>query len=159
MSLKRPDNLELNKPEAIALLLEPKKARWLEPFMPAPCTLKEAAECLDTSMSAYSYWLKQFVEQGLLELALESSRRGSPIKHYWTTAEHFSFCLDKASLEIGFNTAILEALGHALASDSSRGSLKFTVTYTQKHTLNNFPQEVKLSQNLMLQLPDFQSGV
>ncbi len=87
--LTRPSELIINNPKAIKLLSKTKTILMLQPFSLRPHSLKEASERVSISISAYSYWVKQFLELGLLSIAHEKTRAGSKIKYYWMAADNF----------------------------------------------------------------------
>ena len=80
---------EVTDPEAAVFLTQPGSARYIEPFLGQECTLKDAAEILQTSMSGMFYWVDRMLSLNLLEITRIEQRRGRPIKHYRATAEEF----------------------------------------------------------------------
>ncbi|MFC5601166.1 hypothetical protein [Deinococcus cellulosilyticus] len=80
---------EVRDPEAAAFLTQPGSARYIEPFLGQECSLKDAAETLQISMSGLFYWLERMLALGLVEITRIEQRRGRPIKHYRATAEEF----------------------------------------------------------------------
>lgn len=80
---------EVTDPEAAVFLTQPGSARYIEPFLGQECTLKDAAEILQTSMSGMFYWVDRMLALKLLDITRIEQRRGRPIKHYRATAEEF----------------------------------------------------------------------
>ncbi len=91
--LYRPRELKLENPIAIKLLLSEKSFSLLQPFATTPTSLSVAAKLKDMSMSRYLYWVKKFVDLGLLVIAKEQARAGSNIKYYWIPADRLSIDL------------------------------------------------------------------
>jgi len=121
---RRPEVIVVTTSEAVALLCDINKSRWLAPFMARPRSLKEVADKLGTTMGRYSYWLKKLIDYGLLNIAFEEKRRGTPIKYYWGAAERFEFTLrDSVVREVygraaeDYLTSILESLERTLRQD------------------------------------------
>ena len=74
---------------AAQTLIDPKKRRYLEPFMDNEMSASRAAELLGVKLTAMLYQLKRLQALGLLELIEERSRRGKAMKIYRATASKF----------------------------------------------------------------------
>lgn len=74
-------------------------------------TLSGAAEILGMSLPALSYRVKKLLKLGLLQVSRVEKRKGSPVKHYRTVAEHFF---------VPFRVAPSTTLESLLASSNER---------------------------------------
>ncbi|MEY4530251.1 MAG: hypothetical protein RLZZ156_972 [Deinococcota bacterium] len=75
--------------KAAKALSRPWVARLLTPFMIAPTSLSAASSELDVSMTALLYWVKQFLEFGILDIRFQKSRAGRPVRFYEAVAKKF----------------------------------------------------------------------
>ncbi len=97
--LSRPKQRYLSSRESAAILLEPKKAVWLQPFINSPKTLSQAARELNVSMSTYSYRLNKLLSYGLIYETHSVKRAGKAIKYYWCSADSFVIPLSVIAVE------------------------------------------------------------
>ncbi len=70
-------------------LIDPKKRRYLEPFMGAECSARQAAETLGVKLTAMLYQIGRLQSLGLLRVTRQQVRRGRPVKLYGATASRF----------------------------------------------------------------------
>jgi len=97
-TLTRPQTLNIEDRAVSEKLLVMQRLKYLEPFMEQPRTLSEAAKMLDISLSRYNYWVKYFLEHGLVDIVFEKERSGTPIKYYWCSADTFLFVANTQDL-------------------------------------------------------------
>lgn len=74
---------------AARALIDPKKRRYLEPFMRKACSASQAAKGLGIKLTAMLYQIERLQALGLLRVTREQVRRGRPIKFYRATASKF----------------------------------------------------------------------
>lgn len=60
------ERVKIADPEAVKILMDPSKIRLLAPFMTGACTVAQAAELTGYTQSALLYWVRRFVQLGLL---------------------------------------------------------------------------------------------
>lgn len=80
---------QVNRPDAAAFLAQPASVRYIKPFLGRECSVKEAAQELNISMSGMMYWLEKMLALELIEVTRIEERRGRPIKHYRAVAKEF----------------------------------------------------------------------
>lgn len=78
----RPDEAEITRPEAIALLTDLRGLRMLMPFLARAHTLTSAARAIDRPPSSLAHWIPRFVETGLLQRCAEIRRAGAAMPVY-----------------------------------------------------------------------------
>ncbi len=81
------ETIYINNPKATKLITNNKLMFYLEPFFLSAQTLTEAANTLDVPLNTYFYWVKRFLEIGLIVISHEEERSGSNIKYYITPAK------------------------------------------------------------------------
>ena len=74
---------------AARALIDPKKRRYLEPFMDRECSASEAARALGIKLTAMLYQTERLQALGLLQVTRQQARRGRPVKLYRATADRF----------------------------------------------------------------------
>ncbi len=80
---------EVHTAAAARALIDPKKRRYLEPFIGRERTASEVAKMLGIKLTAMLYQLEQLKALGLLQVTRQQARRGRPIKLYRATADKF----------------------------------------------------------------------
>ena len=100
MSTNRPESIIINNPEVSALLKNMQAIFYLKPFFDKPQSLQEAAKEVGISMSTYYYWIKKFLNLGLLTIAFEKPRAGSNIKYYSAPAKSIVVKIDNSSFSL-----------------------------------------------------------
>lgn len=75
--------------KAAELLTDWRQRRFLEPFVPGPTSMSEAAEVLGVKLSAMHYRVGRLLELGLLEVVGSVKRKGRAVKLYGPTAREF----------------------------------------------------------------------
>jgi len=98
----RPKRLIISDSKAKELLSNFKAIKVLQVFSIEPKSISQAASELQVSISNCQYWVKQFLKQGLLSIAMERKRAGSAIKYYWLAADELIVDLEPALLETFF---------------------------------------------------------
>lgn len=89
------ESLTISNLEAAALLIRVIPAQKLKPFFKVARTLSEASKELGVESSNLYYWIKKFMNLGLLTIAYEKKRAGSSMKYYQTPAKRFVMRLGK----------------------------------------------------------------
>lgn len=74
---------------AAELLTDWRQRRFLEPFIPGPTSMSEAAEVLGVKLNAMHYRVGRLLDLGLLEVVGSVKRKGRAVKLYGPTAEEF----------------------------------------------------------------------
>ena len=74
---------------AARALIDPKKRRYLEPFIGQACSASEAARTLGVKLTAMLYQTERLQALGLLRVTQQQTRRGRPVKLYRATADRF----------------------------------------------------------------------
>ncbi|HHO56770.1 MAG TPA: hypothetical protein ENK21_10300 [Trueperaceae bacterium] len=85
----------LENSEANKLLTNFDSIHLLQPFFLKPRSLKEVSDEYKIPMSSYFYWIKKFLNFGLLVISEEKKRAGSSIKYYITPAKKILLKIDK----------------------------------------------------------------
>lgn len=75
--------------KAAELLTDWRQRRFLEPFVPGPTSMSEAADVLGVKLNALHYRVGQLIELGLLEVVSSVKRKGRAVKLYGPTAKEF----------------------------------------------------------------------
>lgn len=76
-------------PKAAELLTDWRQRRFLEPFIPGPTSMSEAAAKLGVRLNAMHYRVGQLLDLGLLEVVDSVKRKGRAVKLYGPTAKEF----------------------------------------------------------------------
>lgn len=74
---------------AARVLIDPKKRRYLEPFIGKECSASQAAEALGIKLTAMLYQIERLQSLKLLQVTRQQVRRGRPVKLYSATASKF----------------------------------------------------------------------
>jgi len=80
--------------DAVDLLINMQAARHLRPFMKSEQSLGSAAAELGRRPSSVAYWVRRFVQAGLLVIAREQPRAGKAIPYYRAAADEFHVPFD-----------------------------------------------------------------
>lgn len=141
---------EITDPDALALLIDTQKSRFLMPFLRGENTLAEASAHAKVSKSLMSYWIGKFIALGLIEV-IEPAPLPSPLPlptpskrgrlyrathtTLWATMPDYGFHCDMETLSAHsdsywthFKTAVIHRararqLRYRLVLTSSRGGL------------------------------------
>ncbi len=92
---KQNDTVVINNSKISKLLNNSSAAKNLQPFFLTPRTLTQAAKLTGKKPASYYYWIKKFINMGLLKVAYEEKRAGSNIKYYSTIAKNIIIKDDK----------------------------------------------------------------
>ena len=121
----RPKQRFISSSQSAKLLLEPNRAKWLQPFITSPITLSQVTRELNISMSTYSYQLKKLLSHGLIFETHKIKRAGKPIRYYWSSAERFIIPLSVIAVEDYYQQYLdyyrqifFESFDRILATDS-----------------------------------------
>lgn len=122
---KSSNSRKVVNPKAAELLTDWRQRRFLEPFIPGPTSMSEAAEALGVKLNAMHYQVGQLLELGLLEVVGSVKRKGRAVKLYGPTAEEFFVpfaSTPHATVEdmIRHLSALDEFLTHAVATLTSQ---------------------------------------
>lgn len=122
---KSSNSRKVVNPKAAELLTDWRQRRFLEPFIPGPTSMSEAAEALGVKLNAMHYRVGQLLELGLLEVVGSVKRKGRAVKLYGPTAEEFFVpfaATPHATVEemIRRLSALDEFLTHAVATLTSQ---------------------------------------
>jgi hypothetical protein len=79
----------IEHPKAILYLTTAETREILKPFMLGAQSVKAVAEKLGLPLNAVHYYVKQFEQVGLLQVAYLEPRRGRSIKYYQSSAQGF----------------------------------------------------------------------
>jgi hypothetical protein len=79
----------ISDPDTAKLLVDPRVRHHLAPFVGQARNVSEVASFLGTSTHALMYWVKKFLEHGLLELNRSEARPGRAIKYYQASSAKF----------------------------------------------------------------------
>lgn len=118
---KSSDSRKVVHPKAAELLTDWRQRRFLEPFIPGPTSMSEAAEALGVKLNAMHYRVGQLLDLGLLEVVGSVRRKGRAVKLYGPTAKEFFVpfaATPHATIEdmIRRLSALDEFLTHAVAT-------------------------------------------
>jgi hypothetical protein len=80
---------EITDRAAVHYLTSLENLRYLEPFMGAPHTVKDAATLLKLKPNSLLYRVKRLVELGLLEVVETRQRKGRGVKIYRSSADEY----------------------------------------------------------------------
>ena len=89
MEPENSSHLKIVNPKAADLLTDWRQRRFLEPFVPGPTSMSEAAAVLGIKLNAMYYRVGQLLELGLIEPAGSLKRKGRAVKLYRAAAEGF----------------------------------------------------------------------
>ena len=81
--------LTVTSPEAARLLLEPKHARFIAPFLARERLVTEVAQEIGAPLSTTFRHVTRYCEVGILEVTREQTRKGRTLKFYRTVADAF----------------------------------------------------------------------
>jgi len=81
--------LTVTTPEAAQILLEPKHARFIAPFLGHERLVAEVAREIGAPLSTTFRHVTRYCEVGILEVTREQTRKGRALKHYRTVADAF----------------------------------------------------------------------
>ena len=79
----------MTTPEAARILLEPKHARFIAPFLGRERLVAEVAEEIGAPLSTTFRHVTRYCEVGILEVTREQTRKGRALKLYRTVADAF----------------------------------------------------------------------
>jgi DNA-binding MarR family transcriptional regulator len=83
------DAIEVRDPKVAALLVNTKAIVALAPFLHGERTLTQAAAQVGMKLPRLTYWIKKFVEAGLLQQTRLQQRAGSAIAYYRSVSSSF----------------------------------------------------------------------
>jgi DNA-binding Lrp family transcriptional regulator len=90
MEYEKSSNLrKVINPKAAELLTDWRQRRFLEPFVPGPRSMSEAANVLGVKLNALHYRVGQLIELGLLEVVGSVKRKGRAVNLYGPTAKEY----------------------------------------------------------------------
>ncbi|MGL4609884.1 MAG: hypothetical protein ACRCYY_09395 [Trueperaceae bacterium] len=81
--------LEITDEKRVAFLCNGEKMQYLDPFLKAECSLREAAQEVGVKLNVMSYWVKVLLELGFIQETRSEARQGRPIKYYQTVSDIF----------------------------------------------------------------------
>ena len=81
--------VEVYTEAAARALIDPKKRRYLEPFIGRECSASQAAKTLGVKLTAMLYQTERLQALGLLQVTRQQARQGRPVKLYRATADKF----------------------------------------------------------------------
>jgi len=157
--LERPETFIIKNSEASQLISNVETAKKLLPFFITAKSLSEAALELDIEPSSYYYWIKKFLNLGLLKIAFKKKRAGSSIKYYITPAKNIFLATDPGLIPIRdyfkqatseYNKLISDGIVESLESlekklgilisNNGRGALATKVALLSS---NNIPSSIR----------------
>jgi hypothetical protein len=115
MTAKNSSSLVITDPQVAAVLIKDNVAAYLAQFIGKENSIHQAAIAVNAKINAMAYWVKRFLEFGLINITRIESRGGSAIKHYQSVATEFLFAAD---LLEGFGNA--EILAQIMQRDYNR---------------------------------------